>query len=789
MSRSHRLSLLMLALALIPALAPAQTWTGESAASGAWSQGKNWFGTNVPVAGATAHLTFAGALRLDTLQDRADPFLLQRLSFAAGAGAFSISGGALRFAANAQIDLNGAAPVLMGSALQIDQRLLLEGAGDLDLKGPISRSGANTANNTLLFKQGAGRLTLAETNPFDGLVVVNSGHIVLKEAQALAKAGVALNIDNALDLQGAAAVTLGSLQGAGALNLGKTALSVGGDLRGVMYSGVLSADATAPGSLAKTGSNTLTLAGHGSRTGALTVNDGSLNLTNGATLQATDMLVRRAASMQGTLLVSASVLGGTTLTTQNLAVSEEDPRPPGSTAALAAISTAMLVEAGSMAVAGTTAIGAGPDLARGWLQISYGGHFDGGLLQVGAAQGSEGLVEVVLGGQLQTGTAVVGRGSNSKGTVIIDGVGSRWVNSGFIYFGQAPNSSGPTALGHIVVRNGGALQAQVLDLVADGATLTVDGGTVRTDYLSGANAQFTTVTVELIDPVGGTALTLSPPASVGFFAGNIRGSGSLLKTGAGSYGLIGNNQFTGRVTVEGGLLEMSSGAASAYRVGTGATLGLSFALLGAPVQVDAGGTLRLASLTLDGAALANQGRVLGDLSLQGGASASGAGRYDSLQLLKGSSFSPGDGVGLAHSGSATWASGAQVSFDMAAASGVAGSDWDLWVIDGGLTLHTNNNGLFPLRVALRAATLPGFDTEHAGQWLLIDTAQGIQGFAPGALTLDLSGFAPDLQGGQFSLAVSGGDLYLQFAPVPEAPAWLLLGAGLLAGTRLRRPRA
>ena len=154
---------------------------------------------------------------------------------------------------------------------------------------------------------------------------------------------------------------------------------------------------------------------------------------------------------------------------------------------------------------------------------------------------------------------------------------------------------------------------------------------------------------------------------MGGFAGTIRGSGSLLKTGAGSYELIGSNEFTGRVTVEGGSLRMSNGAASSYRVGAGATLGLDFASLSAPLQVDAGGVLSLSNATLSGAALVNQGRVDGALTLRAGASATGNGRFGALTVGDGGRFSPGQSPGLAHTGDAVWGGGGAYVIDLAVA--------------------------------------------------------------------------------------------------------------------------
>ena len=92
---------------------------------------------------------------------------------------------------------------------------------------------------------------------------------------------------------------------------------------------------------------------------------------------------------------------------------------------------------------------------------------------------------------------------------------------------------------------------------------------------------------------------------------------------------------------------------------------------------------------------------------------------------------------------------------------------------------------YPLTVLLVSdtiggfATLQNFDGSQPYAWAFADASEGITGFDPAAIVFDASNFSPSA-GGKFSLAQSGDELQLLYAPVPEPAASALLLAGLLA---------
>jgi hypothetical protein len=79
-----------------------------------------------------------------------------------------------------------------------------------------------------------------------------------------------------------------------------------------------------------------------------------------------------------------------------------------------------------------------------------------------------------------------------------------------------------------------------------------------------------------------------------------------------------------------------------------------------------------------------------------------------------------------------------------------------------------------------------FDPTKARSFPLITADTGILGFDPAAFAIDTTGFQNNLAGGSFSIGKSGNDLLLNFTPVPEPTAWLLLLGGVCLRFATRR---
>src|SRR5688500_3033318 len=90
----------VLTCALAPVVAHAQNWTGTLGSS--WNNGNNWGGGLVPTSAAATVLTFGSASTYTSNNNLANPFLLNRMTFAASAGQpYSMTGSMLDFRASA----------------------------------------------------------------------------------------------------------------------------------------------------------------------------------------------------------------------------------------------------------------------------------------------------------------------------------------------------------------------------------------------------------------------------------------------------------------------------------------------------------------------------------------------------------------------------------------------------------------------------------------------------------------------------------------------------------------
>ena len=134
---------------------------------------------------------------------------------------------------------------------------------------------------TKLTKVGTGTLTLTGSNSFSSTTTISGGALQLGNANALVNTTVS-GINNGLAFSpGVGAFNVGALSGSGAMVLSDTAgtavtVSVGGNNADSTYSGILSGN----GSLAKTGTGTLTLSGSNSHSGGTALNTGTLKIGN-----------------------------------------------------------------------------------------------------------------------------------------------------------------------------------------------------------------------------------------------------------------------------------------------------------------------------------------------------------------------------------------------------------------------------------------------------------------------------------------------------------------------------
>jgi autotransporter-associated beta strand protein len=189
--------------------------------------------------------------------------------------------------------------------------------GGLEITGGTFSSNNGGVSNTIgspitgtsgTLRVSSGTLNLTAANTFSGTIRSASGSLIIGHALAIQNATLDMNsADNgSVDLNNLDA-TLGALTGSRNLALGNAAITIGNNGTSTTYSGIMSGN----GSLAKTGSGTLTLAAANSYSGPTAVNGGTLAIT-AATL-ATNAITFTANSALGLVI-------GSPVTASNAAV-------------------------------------------------------------------------------------------------------------------------------------------------------------------------------------------------------------------------------------------------------------------------------------------------------------------------------------------------------------------------------------------------------------------------------------------------------------------------------------
>ncbi len=324
--------------------AGASDWNGMSPVRGGnnnWSTGANWVGGMAPQNGTDLEIVFAGNTRRQPQQDIAKPYELNRLTFKAGAGAFTLGGDGIRF--------------IISGGLQ--PQLLQESANQQTIAVPIDLSAAGGPLTLTIGGQGAGRLNLTaevtgmgnltkegpydlrlgsllgvgggNANTYGGVTTVNQGVLQLnKQAGVMAVPGdlvigngtgtdtvrllqrdqiantskVTVNEGGILDLTqiplglpvnpANARETIGSLSGKGTVKLGVATLTTGAAVDSVFEGSItgphqlLEATTFGAGNLVKVGDTKFTLKGASPYQGKTTVTGGTLEVAKGATIGA-----------------------------------------------------------------------------------------------------------------------------------------------------------------------------------------------------------------------------------------------------------------------------------------------------------------------------------------------------------------------------------------------------------------------------------------------------------------------------------------------------------------------
>lgn len=689
----------------------------------------------------------------------------------------------------------------------------------------VSNTGATTVissaisgTNKGITKTGAGTLVLDGLNTYSGLTNISAGKAIITSAGGLASSAVSVNSFSTLDIAGSlnpstnltasgqvsfssASQSLGSLTGSGTLSLAGTSLSVS--------SGNFSGSLFGSGSLIKQSAGTFTLANARSGNINLLIQGGAVEAPAPAI---TGNIVNAGSIVSsGSGQISANISGngsfsktGTGFVTFITASSYSGPTSIGG-GTLSTSGAYLLAPLSTFSLTAPAQLRIGTDQRIGNLSGDGDAFLSGSIsasptLYVGGNNTSASFAGNVsgTGNLVKEGAGLLQIGSSLNS-------GSTTVNNGTLkILAQAAGSTYYAHAGGSVALAGTVMTNAVATLRADaGGTIDYVGARINGGFLRGPGTQTTSgataSTFTGTNALNGSVLTLNAPASLVNFSnsGRLNANTNVTWDGGtmGASGILNVNATANVDAVDSlGVINVASG-------GTFNNSQTNFvAGGGSRTTVLPGGAIQMldgTSFDISGGLLVNNGSITGDINVYYGSTVKGAGAFNgSVSVFDGGKFSPGNSPGKALVGSFLFGAGGSYLFEVADATGVSGVGMDFLDITNALTISaTNTSGSkFLISVAsLDAANSPGvpshFDPSQAYQWILAHAGGGIVGFAADKFAVDAGAFMPAVNSSRFTVATSGNDLVLNYAPVPEPAAGVVVLAGVLGwgGCRRRKP--
>ena len=544
---------------------------------------------------------------------------------------------------------------------------LLPGSVTVNSTRSYAFAGSGSLGGTMaLNKTGSGTLTLNNPNTYTGVTDLVAGTLQLANPLALQNSTLASN-GGALTFSGITTASLAGLTGVDNLNLtsvssAPVALTVGAGNAANSYSGGM----TGSGSLIKSGTATLTLAGHNSYSGATTVNAGTLELPVGGVINGGGL------GGQGFLVDGGNLtsIGATTFgDLGNAFLQTSGTSSLGTVSEGSGDGTLIKITGGSFSASSitlrrtasfTTAPTATAPISAA---TTSGLYIDGagasvtlGTLTVGNLNSSA-SARLDAGTVTATGKVLVGQTTNSRWSILQVNGGS-FTSTDSVNGIVVSQNSGTNPNNAELYLSGGTLTAERVAfgastdtaagssfLIISNASMYVGSGGIvlpnpagLTSTISlisgiiGAKADWSSVLPMQLSGSGFTfnAADISGLAHNITLSGVLSGTGALGKTGGGTLTLSASNTYSGSTSVSAGSLIVNGFLTSpAVTVQANATLAGSGTLAGV-VTINSGGTL-----TAGASSFAINGSVVnhGVVRFTGGAAPQIKGTFNNLGVL------------------------------------------------------------------------------------------------------------------------------------------------------------
>ncbi len=421
------------------------------------------------------------------------------------------------------------------------------GPGVQVASGSTATINSQIAGSNGLTKTGTGTLIVGNTaNAYTGATVVSAGTLQLGTGNVIPD-GSALSVASGatFDLNWGNNETVGSIAGAGTINIRSNTLTLGGDNTSTTFSGTIT-DGGAYGTLVKQGTGTLTLSGSNAYSGLTTINAGTVVAASSTAL---------GGSTYGNTIASGASLqlqGGITLTEGSFSAVGTGSGGSGAISNLSGSNTL----AAAVNLTGNTTISS----ATGNLVVS-------GAVDLGSTY----ALTVGGSGNTEFSGAINNSGSLTKtgsGTLTLSGSsansfsGGLNVNDGTVVLAKSAGTNA-TGGGAINVGDGvGAAGSAVLSLGASNQipdyvsllTVNADGRLALNNFSESVNTIAGTGKIDL-----GTSGYLNVGISSGssVFGGTVAGTGMLEKSGSGTLTFNSSFTFSGTLLLSGGTLALN----------------------------------------------------------------------------------------------------------------------------------------------------------------------------------------------------------------------------------------